>query len=63
MTRSTLDRPHASATRQRGEPENVARLLASCPDRPGIVSAITAFLHRRGANIIQYETLAQRQRK
>jgi formyltetrahydrofolate deformylase len=30
----------------------VARLLASCPDRPGIVAAVSGFLHRRGANII-----------
>ncbi|GEL23461.1 formyltetrahydrofolate deformylase [Pseudonocardia sulfidoxydans NBRC 16205] len=34
---------------------NLGRLLASCVDRPGIVSAITAFLHSRGANIVQYD--------
>jgi formyltetrahydrofolate deformylase len=33
----------------------MARLLASCRDQPGIVSAVTAFLHRRGANIVQYD--------
>jgi formyltetrahydrofolate deformylase len=32
---------------------NTARLLVSCPDRPGIVAAITAFLAGRGANITQ----------
>jgi formyltetrahydrofolate deformylase len=36
-------------------PSNLGRLLASCTDRPGIVSAITAFLHERGANIVQYD--------
>ena len=30
---------------------NRGRLLVSCPDRPGIVSAISAFLFERGANI------------
>ncbi len=32
---------------------NTSRLLVSCPDRPGIVAAITAFLAGRGANITQ----------
>jgi formyltetrahydrofolate deformylase len=30
-----------------------ARLLVSCPDRPGIVAAVSAFLAQRGANIVQ----------
>jgi formyltetrahydrofolate deformylase len=54
MTRSTT-LARASRNSHGGEPENLARLLASCVDRPGIVSAITAFLHRRGANIVQYD--------
>ena len=29
-----------------------ARLLITCPDRPGIVSAVSAFLFRAGANIV-----------
>ncbi|MBC3193389.1 formyltetrahydrofolate deformylase [Pseudonocardia sp. C8] len=29
------------------------RLLMSCQDGPGIVAAVTAFLHGRGANIVQ----------
>ncbi|MEV8569747.1 formyltetrahydrofolate deformylase [Streptomyces sp. NPDC051322] len=29
------------------------RLVASCPDQPGIVSAVSRFLHDAGANIIQ----------
>jgi formyltetrahydrofolate deformylase len=31
---------------------NVARLLISCPDRPGIVAAASRFLFERGANIL-----------
>ncbi len=29
-----------------------ARLLANCPDRSGIVAAVSGFLHQRGVNII-----------
>ncbi|HWF75128.1 MAG TPA: formyltetrahydrofolate deformylase [Solirubrobacteraceae bacterium] len=39
--------------------EHTARLLISCPDGPGIVSAISSFLFSRGANIVtndQYST-------
>jgi formyltetrahydrofolate deformylase len=32
---------------------DTGRLLISCPDRPGIVAAVAAFLHERGANIAQ----------
>jgi len=32
-------------------PEQVAVLLIRCPDRPGIVAAISSFLFRHGANI------------
>src|SRR4051794_28876900 len=28
------------------------RLLISCPDRPGIVAAVSRFLHESGANIV-----------
>src|ERR671937_327115 len=28
------------------------RLLVSCPDRPGIVAAVSRFLFERGANIV-----------
>jgi formyltetrahydrofolate deformylase len=37
----------------------MGRLLVSCPDRPGIVAAVSTFLHERGANITesgQYST-------
>src|SRR5919197_1504754 len=36
-----------------------ARLLVTCPDRPGIISAISGFLAQAGANIVrsdQYST-------
>jgi formyltetrahydrofolate deformylase len=32
---------------------DVGRLLVSCEDGPGIVAAISGFLHARGANIVQ----------
>ena len=32
-----------------------ARLLISCPDRPGIVAAVSSFLFERGANIVSSE--------
>ncbi|ADI13758.1 formyltetrahydrofolate deformylase [Truepera radiovictrix] len=31
---------------------NTARLLISCPDRPGIVAAVSQFLYAHGANIL-----------
>ena len=32
---------------------DTARLLISCPDRPGIVAAVSRFLFERGANIVR----------
>src|SRR5258708_20174934 len=32
--------------------DDVGRLLISCPDRPGVVAAVSHFLFDRGANII-----------
>jgi formyltetrahydrofolate deformylase len=34
---------------------HTARLLIFCPDRPGIVAAVSAFLYERGANIVSYD--------
>lgn len=34
---------------------NTARLLIVCPDKPGIVAAITDFLYRSGANILDLD--------
>ncbi|WP_425148511.1 formyltetrahydrofolate deformylase [Deinococcus sp.] len=46
----TLDaRPGLHPTRT---PDNTARLTISCPDRRGIVAAVSQFLHAHGANII-----------
>jgi len=36
-------------------PETTARLLITCPDRPGIVSAVTTFLFQHGANITELD--------
>ena len=33
-------------------PSYTARLLVGCPDRPGIVAAVSGFLFQRGANIV-----------
>jgi formyltetrahydrofolate deformylase len=38
---------------RRPENKNRARMLISCPDRPGIVAAVSQFLYEQGANIIQ----------
>jgi formyltetrahydrofolate deformylase len=35
-----------------GGPRYSARLLIACPDRPGIVAAVSGFLFERGANIV-----------
>lgn len=34
---------------------HIARLCITCPDRPGIVSAVTTFLYTHGANIIDLD--------
>jgi formyltetrahydrofolate deformylase len=36
-------------------PDTTARLLITCPDRPGIVSAVTTFLFQHGANITELD--------
>ena len=32
---------------------DIARLVMSCVDRPGIIASVASFLHRSGANIVQ----------
>jgi formyltetrahydrofolate deformylase len=47
------------APQQEDSPRYAARLLAACPDRPGIVAAVSSFLFELGANIVsshQYST-------
>jgi formyltetrahydrofolate deformylase len=36
-------------------PDTTARLLVTCPDRPGIVAATTTFLYHHGANITELD--------
>lgn len=36
-------------------PETTARLLVTCPDRPGIVSAVTSFLYHHRVNITELD--------
>jgi formyltetrahydrofolate deformylase len=55
---STVQRsanPDCKPSSTPGLPKHLGRLTASCEDRPGIVAAVTAFLHARGANIVQYD--------
>jgi formyltetrahydrofolate deformylase len=54
QTRQQTDDPAAVASQR-----YTARLLIACPDRPGIVAAVSGFLFERGANIVsshQYST-------
>lgn len=37
---------------RRMDPAGIGRLLIACPDRPGIVAAVSGFLYRQGANIV-----------
>jgi len=43
----------SSKPQTNGKLENRARMLVSCPDRPGIVSAVSRFLYEHDANIVQ----------
>ncbi|OBZ11540.1 formyltetrahydrofolate deformylase [Bacillus sp. FJAT-27264] len=45
-----VKRDHSSSSHQY---PNRARMLISCPDGPGIVAAVSHFLHQHGANIVQ----------
>lgn len=39
--------------------KDVARMLIACPDQPGIVAAVSRFLHEKGANILQSDQFSQ----
>jgi formyltetrahydrofolate hydrolase len=55
----TVPVPTVAAPPASGRLADGARLLVACPERPGIVSAVTGFLERCGANILcahQYTT-------
>src|SRR5690606_7719422 len=45
--------PMTQAQNRRENRENRARMLISCPDRPGIVATVSRFLFENGANIVQ----------
>ena len=34
---------------------DTARLLVTCPDKPGIISAVSTFLYNHGANITDFD--------
>ncbi|GIQ70225.1 formyltetrahydrofolate deformylase [Xylanibacillus composti] len=46
-------KPIASNRSKKDQLVNRARMLISCPDRPGIVAAVSQFLSEHGANIVQ----------
>jgi formyltetrahydrofolate deformylase len=46
------DKPAADTPSGGGSVYRNARLLVSCPDRPGIVAAVSSFLFSHGANIV-----------
>ncbi|GHE80664.1 formyltetrahydrofolate deformylase [Amycolatopsis deserti] len=57
---ATRDTTPAAATAPRRLPagvrdQDLGRLLLHCPDRPGLVSAVSTFLTRAGANIISLD--------
>jgi formyltetrahydrofolate deformylase len=45
--------PVSAATRNADPGPDIARLVMSCQDRPGIIASVASFLHRNGANIVQ----------
>ncbi|MCW2954654.1 MAG: formyltetrahydrofolate deformylase [Conexibacter sp.] len=45
--------PTGAETTDEEAPPNTARLLISCPDRRGIVAAVSRFLFEHGANILE----------
>jgi formyltetrahydrofolate deformylase len=48
-----LSSPSPSAPERAGTKAGNARLIVRCPDRPGIIAAISRFLFERGANIVE----------
>jgi len=44
---------HSEQLPEQAEKKNRARMLISCPDRSGIVAAVSHFLYEHGANIVQ----------
>lgn len=46
-------RMNQTLAKERASRENRARLLISCPDGPGIIAAVSKYLHEAGANIVR----------
>ena len=54
MSIDTIRTAPVRGDEHRGQATGVTRrLLISCPDQPGIIAAVSRFLHEAGANIIQ----------
>ncbi|GAA0440787.1 formyltetrahydrofolate deformylase [Acrocarpospora corrugata] len=53
MSIAVSAQPVALAPAGPAGPDDIARLVVSCPDGPGIVALISSFLYRQGANILQ----------
>ncbi|MET0475338.1 MAG: formyltetrahydrofolate deformylase [Mycobacterium sp.] len=56
-----MDAPEAGPADGAAPLTDVGRLLLRCPDRPGLVAAVSAFLTKAGANIVSLEQHATRQ--
>jgi formyltetrahydrofolate deformylase len=50
--RATTTTTFVAVTRRSSTPD-MGRLLVSCPDRPGIIAAVSRFLFEHGANIAE----------
>ncbi|MFG2969392.1 MULTISPECIES: formyltetrahydrofolate deformylase [unclassified Streptomyces] len=58
-SRDQVTRPAPQSPSPVSSMQDLGRLLVSCPDRPGVVSAVSTFLAEAGANIVsldQYST-------
>jgi formyltetrahydrofolate deformylase len=53
--------PAAGSPQPSPPAQDLGRLLISCPDRPGVVSAVSTFLTEAGANIVSLDQYATEQ--
>ena len=62
MSTTTTNRAHSGAVAAPGAASgsvaDTGRLLVSCPDRPGLISAVAGFLSDTGANIVTLDQFA-----
>jgi formyltetrahydrofolate deformylase len=52
---TAVEAPNLSGVEHYKHKPDIGRLVVSCVDGPGIVARISTFLHRHGANIIQFD--------